>query len=187
MPINCPKCQEQIEAVTQAVFDERVSKQAKANKEMAAQLRTLESEVAEGRAAIAELAETRKAAERAQAWAGFEHVPEARRAILERYHAAEEDGAETPRTLAEWLAAQAEAKAFSDLAPPATAKTAAPPPPKRPGAALTPDPKLADPPAPQKMTPAEYGRITTSPEFAALPKEERAKKRAELRGLLGAT
>lgn len=111
-------------------------------------------------------------------------MPEARRAALERYYAVDQDGAETPQTLAEWLAAQAEAKAFTDLAPPTAAKTAAPPPPKKPGAASTPDPKLADPPAAKKLTPAEYAKATMSPEFAALSKEERAKKRAELRGLL---
>lgn len=184
MPINCPKCQEPIEAVTQVEFDRRVSAQSKTNKELAAQLRAAEAELEAGRAAISELAETRKAAERAAAWAGYDHVPEARRAALERYYAVDQDGAEKPQTLAEWLAAQAEAKAFSDLAPPAS-KTAAPPPaPKKPGAASAPDPKLADPPAVKKLTPAEYMKATSSPEFSALSKEERAKKRAELRGLL---
>ena len=186
MPINCPKCQEPIEAVTQATFDERVSKQAKANKELAAQLKAAEAELEAGRAAISELAETRKAAERAAAWAGYDHVPEARRTALERYYAVDQDGAETPQTLAEWLAAKAEAKEFTDLAPPA-AKTAAAPPPKKPGAASAPDPKLADPLSPKKLTPAEYAKATMSPEFAALSKEDRAKKRAELRGLLGAS
>lgn len=182
MGVKCPKCSEDVPGVVpQDELTRRLGEKEAANKELRSELKALESVKAEHATWAKERAEAAAAAERSAAWQGFDHVAVAERGRFERMHKAEREAGETDKPLAEWLAESAADGAWAHAV--LRAPAAKPPANEQKPPAADPKGKPPPPANGKPMTLAEIGARMQSPEYWALPKEQRDAERARLEAL----